>query len=152
MRFGAPVAQRMDAEALQELTQRYGEADGNPIESIQFDPPEGIFLVAWLDGQPVGCGGWRTIEHVGPLGVPEEVAEIKRMYVAPAARNAGVATSLLAALESAARECGIRRIVLETGGKQPEAIALYTKVGYRTITNYGYYKDEPDTVSFGRDL
>jgi GNAT superfamily N-acetyltransferase len=150
----------MVAAAQEELTQRYGSGDANPIESVQFDPPEGIFLVAWLDGQPVGCGGWRTLSHFadteragGDGGeTAEDVAEIKRMYVSPTVRNAGVATALLAALEASARSSGMRRMILETGLAQPEAIALYTKMGYEKIANYGHYKDEPDCVSFGRDL
>ena len=139
-RFGAPIAQRLVAAAQEELTQRYGSGDANPIESVQFDPPEGIFLVAWLDGQPVACGGWRTISHFAEDAISaEDVAEIKRMYVSPAARNAGVATALLTALEASARERGMRRMILETGMAQPEAIALYTKHGYEKIQNYGYY-------------
>jgi ribosomal protein S18 acetylase RimI-like enzyme len=63
-----------------------------------------------------------------------------------------VATALLQALEDSARGAGMRRIVLETGGGNPEAIAFYDKIGYRRIENYGYYRDEPDCVSFGRDL
>jgi N-acetylglutamate synthase and related acetyltransferases len=152
-RFGAPLAQKMVAEAQEELTQRYGSGDENPIESVQFDPPEGAFLIAWADGEPVGCGGWRTISHFDEnSGLAEDVAEIKRMYVVPSARNSGVATALLRALEDSARASGMRRVVLETGLAQPEAIAFYTKMGYERIPNYGYYKDYPETVSFGRDL
>jgi GNAT superfamily N-acetyltransferase len=152
-RYGAPVAQKMVAAAQDELTQRYGSGDENPIESVQFDPPEGIFLIAWIDGEPVGCGGWRTISHFrADSGLAEDVAEIKRMYVAPDIRNVGVATALLAALEESARDCGMRRMILETGMAQPEAIAFYTKMGYERIPNYGHYKDYPDCVSFGRDL
>jgi GNAT superfamily N-acetyltransferase len=147
------VAQQMLTAAQEELTQRYGSGDENPIESVQFDPPEGIFLIAWVDGEPVGCGGWRTISHFSPeSALPEDVAEIKRMYVAPGTRKSGVATALLAALEASARESGMRRMILETGTAQPEAIAFYTKMGYERITNYGHYKDYPDCVSFGRDL
>src|SRR5678815_774538 len=81
-RFGAPVAQKLVADAQNELTQRYGSGDANPIESVQFDPPEGAFLVAYVDGQPVGCGGWRTISHFSDDGAAaEDVAEIKRMFV-----------------------------------------------------------------------
>jgi GNAT superfamily N-acetyltransferase len=152
-RFGAAVAQRMVAAAQDELTQRYGSGDENPIESVQFDPPEGLFVVAWVDGQPVGCGGWRTLSHFAPdSDAPEDVAEIKRMYVDAAARNTGVAAALLEALETSARAAGMRRVILETGLAQPEAIAFYTKHGYEKIPNYGHYRDEPDCVSFGRDL
>jgi GNAT superfamily N-acetyltransferase len=141
------------AAAQEELTQRYGSGDENPIESVQFDPPEGMFLVAWLDGVPVGCAGWRTLSHFHdgePVG--EDVAEIKRMFVSAKARNSGVATSLLAALEGSARESGMKRMILETGMAQPEAMALYEKHGYARIPNYGYYKDSADCVSYGRDL
>ncbi len=152
-RFGSPVAQRMLAAAQEELTQRYGSGDENPIEAVQFDPPEGVFLVAWVDGEPVGCGGWRTLSHWAEgAGVAEDVAEIKRMFVSPGVRKSGVATALLAAIEESARSSGMRRAVLETGTAQPEAIALYGKLGYQRIANYGHYKEYPDCVSFGRDL
>ncbi len=65
---------------------------------------------------------------------------------------AGVAAALLRAIEESAREAGRQRIVLETGGRNPEAIAFYAKQGYRRITNYGYYREYPDCVSFGLDL
>jgi GNAT superfamily N-acetyltransferase len=152
-RFGAPAAQQLVAAAQEELTQRYGSGDGNPIESVQFDPPEGAFLVAWVDGAPVGCGGWRTISHFAEdPSLAEDVAEIKRMYVSPDVRKAGVATALLAALEDSAREHGMHRMILETGLQQPEAISFYEKMGYERIPNYGYYRDEPDCVSYGRNL
>ena len=146
-RFGAPIAQRMVAAAQDELAERYGSHDANPIESGQFDPPEGLFLLAWLGDEPVGCGGWRAVPDIA-----EGAAEIKRMFVNPDARNAGVATALLRAIEDSARERGVRRLILETGLQQPEAIALYTKLGYERIANYGHYKDAPDCVSFARDL
>jgi GNAT superfamily N-acetyltransferase len=152
-RFGAPAAQQLVAAAQEELTQRYGSGDENPIESVQFDPPEGAFLVAWVDGAPVGCGGWRTISHFDEdLSLAEDVAEIKRMFVRPDVRNSGVATALLTAIEDSARENGMHRMILETGLAQPEAISFYEKMGYERIPNYGYYRDEPDCVSFGRNL
>jgi GNAT superfamily N-acetyltransferase len=141
----------MVAAAQDELTQRYGSGDENPIEAVQFDPPEGAFLIAMEDGEPVGCGGWRSL--VGLDGEPlEGLAEIKRVYVAPGSRKSGVATALLGAIEASAREHGVRRLVLETGLAQPEAISFYQTMGYQRIPNYGHYKDSADCVSFGRDL
>jgi GNAT superfamily N-acetyltransferase len=152
-RFGAPTAQALIAAAQAELTERYGSEDENPIESIQFDPPEGAFLVAWREGAPAACAGWRTISHFREdSDLPEDVAEVKRMYVTPSARGSGIASVLLAALEESAREHGMHRMILETGQRQPEALRFYVKSGYAQIPNYGYYKDEPDCVSFGRDL
>lgn len=136
-----------------ELTERYGSGDENPIEPVQFGPPEGGFFVAWQSGTPVACAGWRTIAHVlDGSEVTEYVAELKRMYVVPSARGTGVAALLLAALEDSARECGMPRMILETGGRQPEALRFYPKCGYVQIPNYGYYRNEPDCVSFARDL
>src|SRR5262245_47188715 len=139
--------------AMADLVERYGGAgDDNPIADGEFDPPNGGFLVARLDGDPVACGGWRTLAITVDSGTPERVAEIKRMYAVPAARGTGAAGALLRAIEQSAREAGMHRIVLETGGRNPEAIAFYAKQGYGRITNYGYYKDEPDCVSFGLEL
>ena len=152
-RYGAPAAQALIAAAPAELTERYGSADENPIESVEFDPPEGAFLIAYRDGQPVACAGWRTLSHFADgSGVAEDVAELKRMYAVPDVRGTGVAGVLLAAIEESARGQGMRRIILETGGQQPEAIRFYGRSGYDRIPNYGYYKDEPDCISFGRDL
>lgn len=151
-RYGAPAAQALIAELMADLVQRYGSGDENPVESVEFDPPEGAFLVAFQSGEPIACSGWRTLAHFSDSGVTEDVAEIKRMYVVPAARGTGVAGAILGAVEESARNAGMRRVVLETGLAQPEAIRFYEKAGYDRIANYGYYKDYPDCVSFGRDL
>ncbi len=147
IRFGAPVAKRLAAEAVRDLAERYGGGgDDTPIEPADFDPPEGGFFIAVLDGEPVGCGGWRS--H----GTTDDVAELKRMYVAPAARGRRVARMLLAAIEDSARERGRRRMILACGQKQPEAISLYQSSGYERIDNFGFYRDQPLCVSYGRDL
>jgi GNAT superfamily N-acetyltransferase len=140
-----PVAAALVDAVLAEYVGRYGgEGDGTPVDPAQFEPPAGAFLVAWLDGQPAGCGGWRT--H------PSGAAEIKRMYTVPSVRGRGVAMALLRALEESARDAGLKRVILETGHLQPEAIALYEKAGYVRIPNFGHYKNEPGVRSFGRDL
>lgn len=146
-RFLAPVAQSLVGDALAELGQRYGgPGDETPVVPSEFDPPNGGFMVAWLDGDPVGCAGWRS--H----GDSDEVAELKRMYVASGVRVRGVGAALLAAVEGAARENGRKRMILECGARQPEAIALYQKRGYERIKDFGFYRDAPGVLSFGRDL
>jgi GNAT superfamily N-acetyltransferase len=152
MRFGAPIAQALLAAAQEDIVARYGSADGTTLDAVQFNPPEGAFLVVTRDGQPVACGGWRTLSQHSDVGVAEDVAEIKRMYAVPAVRGAGVAKELLTAVEESARRSGMTRMILETGEGNPEAIRFYAKNGYERIANYGYYRDEPDCVSFGRDL
>jgi GNAT superfamily N-acetyltransferase len=154
-RFGAPAARSLVMAAQADLAARYGESDQSPVEAIEFDPPEGGFYVAYLGGQPVACAGWRIPSHfAGEEGSEfgDDVAEIKRMYASPTVRGTGVATSLLTAIEDAARERGMRRIILETGRRQPEAMRFYEKNGYQEIPGYGFYKDEPDCVCYGRDL
>ncbi len=145
-RYTEPVVQELVSEIMADLTERYGGGDDTPVDPAEFDPPHGAFLVAWLDGAAVGCVGWRS--HAGT----DDVAELKRLFVRPAARGRGVAKALLRAVEDSARAAGRKRMILETGAAQPEAIALYQKSGYARIENFGHYKDEPDVRSFGRPL
>lgn len=152
-RYGAPAASALVRAALVELGERYGgEGDETPVAAAEFDAPDGCFLIALLDGEPVGCGGWRLVAPDTAGAGRRDTAEVKRMYTAPAARGRGVARSLLRALEDRAREAGLHRLILETGDLQPEAIAFYERAGYARIPNYGYYRDHEGTVSFGRDL
>ncbi|MGC5021090.1 GNAT family N-acetyltransferase [Micromonospora sp. DT47] len=144
-RFDSPVAQALIAAALADLGQRYGgSGDETPVDATEFAPPHGTFLVAHLDGEPVGCGGWRS--H------GDDTAELKRMYTAPVARGRGVARAVLAAVEESARHHGRKQIILECGDRQPEAIAMYTSAGYEPISNFGFYADAPGCLSFGRTL
>ena len=145
-RYGAPVAQRLIADLMADLKARYGESDTTPISAIEFDPPDGGFFVAYLDGQPAGCGAWRSHDDT------EDVAEVKRVYVADAARGKGVARRIMSALEEDARAHGRKRIVLETGTGQPEAIALYEALGYQRIADFGHYRHEAGVRSFGKEL
>ncbi|ALM07839.1 GNAT family acetyltransferase [Sediminicola sp. YIK13] len=97
-------------------------------------------LVAYEKDLPVACGAIKEFEP--------EVMEIKRMYVTPKKRGEGIATKVLSALENWARELGYQKCVLETGKRQPEAIALYTKNGYQIIPNYGQYAGIENSVCF----
>jgi putative acetyltransferase len=79
-------------------------------------------------------------------------AELKRMFVHPGSRGAGVASQLLAAVEREAAASGISLLQLETGPKQPEAIALYEKHGYQRIDNFAPYIGDPDSYCMERAL
>lgn len=94
------------------------------------------FLLAEVDGRPVGCCA------VQPFPFPDTAAELKRMYVAPQGRGRGIATRLLAEAEHTATVLGHPEIRLETAVHQPEAIALYTRAGYTPIPNYPPYQDK----------
>lgn len=142
--FDDPAVQKLVSEALADLAVRYGgNGDDTPVAAADFELPNGEFLVAVLDGELIGCGAWRS--H-------GDDAELKRMYTAPRARGRGVARRVLAAVEESARRQGRRRLILETGDRQPEAISLYTAGGYELIDNFGYYRDEPGVLSYGRPL
>ncbi|HET9731214.1 MAG TPA: GNAT family N-acetyltransferase [Acidimicrobiales bacterium] len=134
----APLLAGLEAEYLarygpsEEMT-RVGEGD--------FDPPAGLFVVA-VDGAVTAAGG-------GFRGHEEGVCEVKRMWTAPAYRRQGLAEQVLDFLERAARAAGYRRLVLETGPRQGEAVALYDKRGYGRIAAFGPY---PEAVAFGLEL
>ena len=137
-----PVAVRLVELMGEELTERYGEGGLSPAAPEQFRSP-GTFLVAELDGVPVGCAGLRTGD--GPC-------EVKRMYVAPAVRGRGVARALLRALVAHARAHGLTSLRLETGTEQPEARALYESEGWRPIAPFGHYAHDPRTRCYGLTL
>lgn len=143
MPYDHPDAARLIGEVQQEYVIRYGGVDRSPIGPADFTLPSGLFLVGYADGAAVLCGGWRA------RGTD---AEIKRMYVAPAARGRGLARRMLAELERTARAAGHRRVVLETGSQQPEAVALYRSSGYAEIPAYGYYACSPHSMHFGKKL
>lgn len=120
---------------------RYGGRDETPLDPLMFEPPAGSFFVGYVAGAPVATGAWRRTD-VTALG-SSAAAEIKRMYVAPAARGRGLARAMLSHLEASAREHGAEVVVLETGLRQPEAMALYESSGYEPVPPFGYYKDGP---------
>jgi GNAT superfamily N-acetyltransferase len=149
--FDDPDAVKLIDEVQREYVLRYGDPDQTPVDPAQFTLPRGLFVVGYADGMPVACGGWRA-HHDPPEGLLHTDAELKRMYVVKSARGKGFARTVLAELESTAAAAGRRRAVLETGHKQPEAIALYRSSGYTEIAKFGLYRCEALSVCFGKDL
>ncbi|MEP7285587.1 MAG: GNAT family N-acetyltransferase [Chloroflexota bacterium] len=142
----SPTAQDLIGALNTELASRYPEPGAN---HFRLDPAEvaagqGAFLVASHAGIPIGCGAIRRIEA--------QTGEIKRMYVNPAERNRRVGRALLAALEDVAKTLGMTRLVLETGIRQPEAIALYERIGFVQIPLFGEYIGTPSSVCMAKDL
>lgn len=101
-------------------------------------------VVAYDNSRPVGCG---AIKEFSP-----ETMEVKRMYVLPEERKKGIAAAILSELEKRARELSYQKCVLETGKRQPEAIALYTRQGYKRIENYGPYAGVENSVCFAKSI
>lgn len=148
--YGHPDAVRLVADVQAEYVVRYGGQDESPVDPLEFEPPHGSFYLGWLDDVPIATGAWRR-SRVEAFGTTE-TCEIKRMYVVPAARGAGHARRMLTHLEESARAAGARALVLETGLKQPEAIALYESSGYVAVPGFGYYRDSPLSRTLGKRL
>lgn len=110
----------------------------NKIDQIKY------VIVAYDKDVAVGCGAIKAFS--------DDAMEVKRMYVKLTARNRGVASRILSALESWAKELSFKRCVLETGRRQPEAIALYVKNGYRPIPNYGQYAGVENSLCFEKTI
>jgi GNAT superfamily N-acetyltransferase len=134
-----------------EYVVRYGTPDRTHMDPAQFEAPTGAFYVGYRDGAPVTMGGWRFRPDVSRLGAVRPV-EVKRMYVAPAARRGGLARLMLAHLEATARTAGADAVLLETGTAQPEAMALYESSGYERVEPFGYYRKHRSNRCYGRIL
>ncbi|QBX55991.1 GNAT family N-acetyltransferase [Nocardioides seonyuensis] len=130
--------------------ERYGTPDEAPIDPTEFEDPVGQFYLGRLDGRPVATGAWRRSTVVALGG--GRSAEVKRMYVAPAAQGLGVARRMLAHIEETAAAAGIDVLVLETGLRQHEAISLYASSGFEPIPGFGYYRGSELSRCFGKRL
>lgn len=133
------LVKHLDAD----LAERDGEdhsfyAQFNKIDKIKH------VVVAYDDDQPVSCG---AIKEYAPA-----IVEVKRMYTAPESRGKGVASKVLQELETWAAELSYEKCILETGKKQPEAIGLYKKNGYKIIPNYGQYAEVENSVCFEKQI
>ncbi|WP_150307627.1 GNAT family N-acetyltransferase [Planctomonas psychrotolerans] len=138
------VSVRLRAAQQLEIAERYGTTESEPGVPPSAADIAVFFVATSVDGEPLGCGGLRY------LGGGE--AEIKRMYVLPAARGHGVATAILGHLEDHARHLGWLRLKLETGEQQPDAMRFYEREGYTRIANFGAYAGVADSVCYAKDL
>lgn len=111
---------------------RFDPAAGTPAEPADLRAPRGAFLIAYLRGDPAGCG---AVKHK-----PGSPSEIKRMWVAESARGLGIARRLLARLEELAGEAGATAVRLDTNRALVEAIAMYRSSGYVEVARFN---DEP---------
>lgn len=141
--WGDPVGVGLRTAQQAEIEERYGTPDSEPGPKPSASDIA-VFLVAYLDGVPVACGGLRPIDA--------EHGEIKRMYVIPERRGSGISTAVLRALEAEARGRGWNRLVLETGPAQPDAIRFYEREGYAAIPNFGYYAGSSLSLCYAKDL
>ena len=129
------------------LDEEIAERDGDEHEFYakynSADDLKNVVLV-YRDGRVCGCGAMKPFSP--------DTMEIKRMYVPPPDRRTGIASRVLAELERWAQELSMSAVVLETGKRQPEALALYTARGYTPIPNYGQYAGIANSVCFTKTL
>ena len=133
---GSPVAQALIAALDAEIMRIYPGDTVNGIDAERFEASGGVFVVCSVAGEPVACGAIR---------VWEEHAEVKRMYVAPAFRGRGLGRQVLRYIENLAVERGFTEGVLETGGSQPAAEALYKSEGWTPRGLFGPYTNPAST-------
>jgi GNAT superfamily N-acetyltransferase len=153
VRYDHPDAMKLNDAVQLEYAERYGdEGDVTPLDPGMFEPPHGLYLMAYdEEDRPVASGGWRA-QHSNAEGYADGDAEIKRMFVVREARGRGLARRILAELEDDARAAGRTRMVLETGTQQPEAIELYVSSGYSPAAKFGLYRFEPASRCYAKPL
>jgi ribosomal protein S18 acetylase RimI-like enzyme len=151
VRFADPLVAPLRAGIRQEYEERYGPSDSaDDVEAAEFDPPDGIFVVLLDDSASTGrAAGPVTVAGGGIRRFDDSTCEIKRMWTNSHYRRQGHAITVLGELEAIATELGYQRLLLETGPAQPEALALYRRLGYREIGPYGRY---PHAYGFERAL
>jgi putative acetyltransferase len=125
---------------------RYRDAIGpsGPPQPQDEPGPRGICLIARCDDRSVACGAFGELDAI--------TAELKRVYVVPGFRRGGIGRRLVAELEGLALGSGFRLVRLETGTRQPEALALYEACGYARIAPYGRHVGDPMSVCFEKRL
>lgn len=125
-------------EAVGGKKQREHYVQYNTLEDIH-----DVFLI--YDGKiPVACAGFKTYS--------KDTAEVKRVFIRQEYRGKGLSKQLMRALEEKARNKGYKSLVLETGVPLAAAAALYRKIGYQIIDNYGPYKSMEESVCMRKDI
>src|SRR5574338_638745 len=131
----------LSASLHRDLELRYGK--GSIEDFIEENKTMLIFFVCRdVKNKAVACGALKHFD--------DSTAEIKRMYVAKDSRGKGLSKLILRKLEETASIMNYKKIILETGLKQLEAMMLYEKSGYSKIETYGRHKDDPDSVCYGK--
>jgi GNAT superfamily N-acetyltransferase len=148
-----PVARDLRLAMWRDIEVRYPEIAASIAGGFEADDPEqGVgalsTVVAWLDGRPVGCSTLRAARE----GYPAGSGELKKVWVDDAARGAGAARALLAAVEDDARALGLTSVVLQTGIRQPEAVTLYLSAGYRPVVPFFDHAGDFLSIWMAKDL
>ena len=118
----------------------------NRAEYIPYNQLEDIHdvIVAYDNDVPVGSASFKKYD--------DECAEVKRVFVKQAYRGKGISNKLMELIENVARKQGYQYLILESGEPLVAAMALYRKIGYKVIPNYGQYKDMPGSICMKKKL
>ncbi len=147
-----PVAQSLIADLNDELSAHPGDHFFS-LDAEEVSPDRGCFLVAWLDGEPVGCGAIRMLDDEPDLpDEPVNRAEVKRMFVRPAGRGHKIGAAVLHQLEQRARALGATTLVLETADYLPEATGLYLRFGFERRAPWGDYVNSDSSACYTKAL
>jgi GNAT superfamily N-acetyltransferase len=117
-----------------EIASRYPGFDpeeGPSAKPSELGSPGGVWMVAYVNGRAVGCGGLKAVD--------DEVAELRRVFLDKSARGLGIGRRLLQELEQYAHRLGYRRVRLTTGDRQPEALGLFRAAGYLEVEDFNGY-------------
>ena len=144
--FDSDDARRLIAALDQGLAELYPPEQrfGPNLKAHHLEEGRGTFLIARNDGRAVGCGAIRLLDPM--------TAEAKRMYVEPDQRGKGVGRAVLAGLEAAAKQLGVRRLVLETGIYQDAALSFYRRAGFTQVDCWGEYVSSPTSICLEKRL
>ena len=140
-----PAARLLLEEMTVEVSELYGTPPGrNSLDARSFRPPAGRFLIGQVEDEPVACVAYRRIE--------DGLAEVHRVYVRPRSRGRGIGRMMLERAEALATEAGYQRLRLETGVRQPQAIAIYESLGYTPIPRFAPYEDDLTSLCYAKRI
>jgi len=133
-------------EAAIEIRTLYPEVfnSESPMPINTSTPAHSIYLVGYLESQPVLSGALRPID--------KEAVEIRRIFVVQGARRLGLARAMLRSLEARAHEFGYKVMRLETGNRQNPAMAFYERYGFHRIEPFGEYREDPTSVCYEKEI
>jgi GNAT superfamily N-acetyltransferase len=144
--YDHPDTIRLVQALYDEQVNRYGFADPVAADPAEYAPPHGLFLIAYLNGVPSACGGYRTYDPA------TATIELKKLYTTPQLRGKGLGRQLSTRLEQHAADHGARRAILETGVRSHGALALFRRAGYQPTAGYVTGRDPTINRAFVKDL
>ena len=140
-----PDAVALVAEMRSEVAALYGRPDpGKPLDSAEFEPGRGRFVVGYEGETPVACGGYRVIEG--------QHARVQRVFVRPDRRGQSLSRALMVHLEQQARADGFTSLDLHTGVRQPAAVKVYESLGYTPIPVFAPYEADPFSLCYAKQI